>query len=160
MELDRINDIVKLNVQVMLNVTHRFINHSIKNTNNLIVFMSSCTSIGPRYGLSMYSSTKAFIKQFGKSVAREYKHIDCTTFVPWHISTEMIGNLPTNIGVCTPEEFVDSAFVHVGLTPAIDPYIPHYLQDWSYDRVPDVVKAHFAKIEYMSFEEGKEKKMN
>ena len=125
---------------------------------NLIVFMSSMTANAGSPGVSVYGATKAFVKQFGKSISYEYNHIDCTTIVPWHISTEMIGNMKPNIGVCTPKQLVDSAFIHVGLTNEIDPYIPHYLQDWSYDRIPDDIKGFLAANEYKLFEDTKYKK--
>ena len=153
--IEDVNRMVKLNVEVTLDITHRFIHHTKETEKYFILFMSSCSCVNISPYNAVYSATKAFIKQFGKSISYEYKNIDCTTIVPWHISTEMIGNIPTNIGVCTPKQLVDSAFVHVGLTNEIDPYIPHYLQDWAYDRIPDGIKAYFASMEYLSFEHSK-----
>ena len=152
-----IDRMVKLNIEITLDITHRFINHVSNDKKYFILFMSSCSSVNISPFNAVYSATKAFIKQFGKSISYEYQNIDCTTIVPWHISTEMIGNIPTNIGVCTPKQLVDSAFIHVGLTNEIDPYIPHYLQDWFYDRIPDNIKGSLASNEFKSSEDTKYK---
>ena len=150
-EITKIKNVVSLNIDVMLKTTHLFINHTKSTQKNLIVFVSSVTAGQDSPCLSMYASTKSFIKQFGRSISYEYKHIDCTVFVPWHISTEMIGNMKPVLGVATADEFAESCFVHVGLTNCIDPFIPHYLQDWGYSIVRNEKKNKSSLEEYETF---------
>ena len=78
----RISNVITLNIEIMLKITHMFINHTKTNQKNLIIFISSMTASHNSPLLSMYSSSKAFIKQFGRSVSYEYQHIDCTVFDP------------------------------------------------------------------------------
>ena len=63
----------------------------------------------------------------------------------------MIGMMKPNIGVATPEQFVNSCFVQVGLTPCIDPFIPHYLQDWGYKLMSNKKKNERAIEEFNGF---------
>ncbi|EDR24648.1 estradiol 17-beta-dehydrogenase, putative [Entamoeba dispar SAW760] len=151
--LEETNNMIKLNIEITSQITHLFIHHSIKNAKNLIIFMSSCTSKTPAPYSAIYASTKEFIFQLSRSISYEYSNIDCTVFRPWHISTEMIGKMQPSLSVCTPDQFVDSALTHVGLTRVIDPYWFHYFEDWSYDCLPDDIKSFLIVNEFKKFKE-------
>ncbi|KAL7722220.1 Estradiol 17-beta-dehydrogenase [Entamoeba marina] len=144
------HDVVEVNVQSLLHLTHQFLRH-LDESHHLIVFMSSCTAMYCSPYNSTYAATKGFIRQFSKSVAFEYDNVDCTVFTPWHMSTEMIGNAPPRINICTADQFVDCALLHVGLEKEIDPYWGHYFEDWVWRFVPASITSSMLKKEFKNF---------
>ncbi|KAL7712580.1 Estradiol 17-beta-dehydrogenase [Entamoeba marina] len=157
MDLIEINRMVQLNISVPLKMSHLFINN-IKNKNkSLIVFMSSCTSQTIAPYSAVYASTKLFVHQFSRSISYEYNNIDTTVFQPWHISTEMIGNLSPGFNVCTPDQFTTAAMKQIGLTKTIDPFWVHYFEDWSWQRLPSRLQGNLSMTEFKKFKELRSK---
>ena len=117
--------------------------------------MSSCTATMASPYNSVYSSTKAYIRQLSKSINFEYSNVDTTVFEPWHIATEMIGKPSSNFCTATPDQLVENAMKHAGLTLEIDPFFIHYLEDWGSWAVPSLITTHMKKIEYDTFEKRK-----
>ena len=56
------------------------------------------------------------------------------------------------------KQFADSCFIHVGLTNEIDPYIPHYLQDWGYKTLSEKAKDRGSLAEVGVFQTSKQEK--
>lgn len=138
--MEGVHDVIRLNVWASLKISYPFVNLVKKEKNYLIVYMSSCTSKFPVPTGSIYSSTKAFVRQFSSCLSCEYDNIDVTCFSPWNVSTAMINNSPVNIATCSPDTFVEYAMKFVGLVDEIDPYIVHNLEDWGWWSMPLLVQ--------------------
>ena len=156
-DVENVSNSVKLNIEASLKMTHLFIPHTKEDKKYLIVFMSSMTGESVSSGVSVYGATKAFIKQFGKSISYEYKHIDCTVITPWYIATEMVNQTTPSFGVVSPSKLVECIFQHVGLTNCIDPYFIHYFEDWGYKTMSDRLKGKSSLVEWLGVEGAKRK---
>ena len=157
MEVSTISNSVRLNVEASLKLTHLFIPNTQSDKKYLIVFMSSMTGENVSSGVSVYGATKAFIKQFGKSISYEYPHIDCTVFTPWYIATEMVNQTTPSFGVVSPKDLVDAIFHQIGLTNCIDPHIIHYLEDWGYKTMSTRLKGKSSLVEWLGIDGAKRK---
>ena len=113
--------------------------------------MSSCTATMASPYNSVYSSTKAYIRQLSKSINFEYSNVDTTVFEPWHIATEMIGKPSSNISIVTPNQLVENAMKHAGLTLEIDPCLFHYIEDWGTMFTPEFIRVRKAIKEFENF---------
>ncbi|EAL44582.1 estradiol 17-beta-dehydrogenase, putative [Entamoeba histolytica HM-1:IMSS-B] len=136
-DIKDINNMVSLNIRVLTMLTHIIIPMMLeRKEHGLIINMSSATSSVPFPMFQVYAASKAFIKQFNDSLYAEYKgKIDCISYCPWYIKTEMTKIRESSIYVLEPEEFVEYCFLFFGQQNHIDPYWFHYLMDigaWLY----------------------------
>ncbi|KAL7719892.1 Estradiol 17-beta-dehydrogenase [Entamoeba marina] len=125
------NNMVTLNIRTMLMMTHICLPlMKARAGKGLIINMSSSTAGFPHPMIQIYSSTKAFTKQFSDSIHAEYRgKIDVIAYAPWYIKTEMTKIRETAIYALTPEDFVDCSFKYFGQQNHIDPFWFHYLMD-------------------------------
>lgn len=138
-----INNMVSLNIRTLLMMTHICIPEMLKREQkSLIINMSSSTSGYPHPMIQVYSSTKAFVRQFTDSIHYEYKNkIDCIAYCPWYIKTDMTMINETAIYAMTASDFVDSAFEYFGQTNHVNPFWFHMLMDIGSSAMPESIFA-------------------
>ncbi|BFU22187.1 estradiol 17-beta-dehydrogenase, putative [Entamoeba histolytica HM-1:IMSS-B] len=141
LELKDINNMISLNIRTLLMMTHICIpKMEGRKEKGLIVNMSSSTSGYPHPLIQVYSSTKAFVRQFTDSIYAEYKgKIDVIAYTPWYIKTDMTKIRENAIYALTPSDFVDYAFRYFGQQNHINPYWFHYLMDIGTSTIPEAI---------------------
>ena len=131
METRDIDNMITLNIRTLLMMTHICIPKMLeRNHRSLILNMSSSTSGYPHPMIQVYSSTKAFVRQFADSINCEYPgKIDVISYTPWYVKTDMTKIRENAIYALTPADFVDYCFNFFGTCGHINPYWFHYLMD-------------------------------
>nr|BAN40222.1 estradiol 17-beta-dehydrogenase, putative [Entamoeba invadens] len=139
--LKDVRNMITLNISSMLTLTHYVIPLMLKRQQKgLIIGMSSSTSFMPFPMFQIYSSTKAFVRQFHDSINIEYAgKIDAISYAPWYVATEMTKIREKAIYVLSPQEFVEESFKHIGFETHIDPYWFHYLMDFGAWAIPTAI---------------------
>ncbi|KAK3729469.1 hypothetical protein QZH41_019789 [Actinostola sp. cb2023] len=103
-------------------------NHAWKK--GVIVNVSSMCGVMPMPLIATYSATKAFVDFFSRCLTREYSDmgilVQCVT--PGFVATKMVGNMPTNVIVPTPDQFVHQALGTIGMEPRTCGYWSHSLK--------------------------------
>ena len=95
MSIQNWNRVIEVNLTGVFNVTKFVIANMLKNKYGRIINISSIVGIIGNAGQVNYSSSKAGLIGFTKSVAREFasKNINCNAIAPGYISTGMTDNL-------------------------------------------------------------------
>ena len=85
------NDVMKINMNSVFNNTKAVLRQMLKQRNGSIINLSSVVGVKGNAGQSNYSSSKAGIIGFTKSVALELgsRNIRCNAIAPGFIETEM-----------------------------------------------------------------------
>ena len=85
------NDVMKVNMNSVFNNTKAVLRQMLKQKNGSIINLSSVVGVKGNAGQSNYSSSKAAIIGFTKSVALELgsRNIRCNAIAPGFIETEM-----------------------------------------------------------------------
>jgi 3-oxoacyl-[acyl-carrier protein] reductase len=91
MSEDDFNDVMKVNMNSVFNNTKAVLRQMLKQKNGSIINLSSVVGVKGNAGQSNYSSSKAAIIGFTKSVALELgsRNIRCNAIAPGFIETEM-----------------------------------------------------------------------
>ena len=92
------NDVMKVNMNSVFNNTKAVLRQMLKQKNGSIINLSSVVGVKGNAGQSNYSSSKAAIIGFTKSVALELgsRNIRCNAIAPGFIETEMTRALQQN----------------------------------------------------------------
>jgi len=95
MSEDDFNDVMKINMNSVFNNTKAVLRQMLKQRNGSIINLSSVVGVKGNAGQSNYSSSKAGIIGFTKSVALELgsRNIRCNAIAPGFIETEMTKSL-------------------------------------------------------------------
>jgi len=167
LELRDINFMVTLNIRTLLMMTHICIPKMLeRNHRSLIINMSSSTSGYPHPMIQVYSSTKAFVRQFADSINAEYQgKIDVIAYTPWYVKTDMTKIRENAIYALTPESFVNYCFNYFGTCGHINPYWFHYLMDIGTSCIPSKIwgqqvykQQSFVRKRFIMRKEAEEKK--
>ncbi len=94
MEINKIDEIINVNIVALTKITKYFLNFKASNDNSSPLHIFNIGSIAgffPIQGIAMYSATKSFVESFTKSLQSEYakdKSIFLTLVLPGAIKTE------------------------------------------------------------------------
>jgi short-subunit dehydrogenase len=112
-------DMISLMCMGYVELTHKFLPDMLKNGSGGIIILSSVVAKFPGPFISVYSSTKAFSLQFGRSLHAEYhkKGIDVLTVCPGAMDTKFFNdtdNLAPSIALLKPENIVPKSLEALG----------------------------------------------
>src|SRR5205823_8130243 len=93
---DQWDDVVRINLKSVYNMTKQVIRPMMKARSGSIINMSSIIGVRGNAGQSSYAASKAGIIGFTKSIALELgsRNIRCNAIAPGFIETEMTAALP------------------------------------------------------------------
>ena len=119
---ERINIFIDLHMRTLTMLCYLFGGDMKRRKSGFILNMSSMSCWAPMPGLSMYSSTKAYIRVFSRSLYYELIEdgVGVTVACPGGIATDLFG-LPENLkklalalrAISTPQAFVKCALKHM-----------------------------------------------
>lgn len=94
MEWETCRDMLRLNVEAMTHMTLMVMKKMQTRATGHIVHVGSISGFMPIQGISVYSSTKAFVKNFSESLYREMRHsgINVSCVVPSAVRTEFFSS--------------------------------------------------------------------
>ncbi|KAI9504178.1 hypothetical protein BX070DRAFT_177580, partial [Coemansia spiralis] len=111
------DDIVKVNVNSMMDITRIVVPQMQTRKNGLIINLGSFAAMRAMGFLSVYAASKSFIKTFSQSLAYELEpdgimvtHIYCS----W-VASKMSGYRKPTLSIPSAETFVKALFDHLGL---------------------------------------------
>ncbi|XP_068130041.1 very-long-chain 3-oxoacyl-CoA reductase-B-like [Hyperolius riggenbachi] len=132
-----ITDLLNCNVQSMLQMTRIVLPRMVERKKGLIINMSSGAGAVPYPRVSVYSSTKASVDFFSRSLSFDYSPlgIDVQCVMPLMVSTNMLGNFETNFFVKAPDDFAREALNTVGLTHRTNGCLAHAIQNYLQDLI-------------------------
>ncbi|MFM2136740.1 MAG: 3-oxoacyl-[acyl-carrier-protein] reductase [Bacteroidota bacterium] len=99
MSEEQFNDVVRINLNSVFNVTKAALRQLLKQKNGSIINMTSIVGLTGNAGQANYAASKAGIIGFTKSVAAELgsRNIRCNAIAPGFIETEMTAVLDENV---------------------------------------------------------------
>jgi 3-oxoacyl-[acyl-carrier protein] reductase len=112
---DQWDSVIAVNLKSVFNLTKAVLMTMIKQKSGSIINMSSVVGVSGNAGQSNYSSSKAGIIGFTKSIAKEVgsRNIRCNAIAPGFILTEMTEKLPEDV----KNEWADKIPLKRGGTP-------------------------------------------
>lgn len=78
LDLERELEMIGLNVQALVAVTHRYLRKMRERRNGTIINVSSSASFQPIPYMATYAATKAFVTSFSEAIAAENRHLGIT----------------------------------------------------------------------------------
>lgn len=156
-DLERVQAMINLHVNTVTRSCLLFGEAMKERGSGYLLIMSSMTARIPAPGLTIYSATKAYLKNFGRSLSFELKPygVGVTTVCPAAIATPLyrLDEKKTNLGlrlglIHTPDwlvrkalkalfrkrRVISPAFMNVWLPPLIR-LLPGRLVDWLWKRI-------------------------
>ena len=121
LDVDRELEMVRLNIEALVALTHRYLRGMRDREHGLIINVSSTAGEQPIPFMATYAATKAFVTSFSEATAEENRPFGVQVMALCPGSTEtnffQAGNINTSFafkGQQTPEEVVDAALAAVG----------------------------------------------
>jgi short-subunit dehydrogenase len=137
-DVDRMEDIVKLNVVALMRLTHAAASVFAARGHGAIINISSVAAIAPEMLNGVYGGTKAFVLSFSQSLHHEFadKGVQVQVVLPGATSTAFrdtagmpVSKLPAE-RVMPVGEMVDAALAGLDLGELVTiPSLPH-MADW------------------------------
>ena len=147
----RARDMVELNFQAMVQMTHLLLPAMVKRGRGAIVNVSSYAANHPQPLLGLYSSTKKFVNVFSSALRDEYfqRGIFVQTVTPNFVSTGMT-KMRRNVFVPTGIAYAKSAVSTIGVVSTTCGCLPHALVHFLYELIPGPIKsrAFFCVLSY------------
>lgn len=163
LDLKRELEMIHLNVNVLVSLTHRYLNLMVEDGEGTIINVSSSASFQPLPFMATYAATKAFVTSFTQAIAEEYKPqgLRVLNLCPGATDTGFFDaagmDEPVMIkGVQTPDEVVDAALkaLEKGKSSVISGWM-NYLVASAASVSPDsMVTASVAKVLRPKVENG------
>ncbi|KAJ2624879.1 hypothetical protein GGI25_001782 [Coemansia spiralis] len=124
---------VSVNITTMMNLTRLVVPQMRARANGLVLNIGSWTSMKGMPFLSVYASTKAFVKTFSQSLAYELvpEGITVDHIFSFWVSSKMSGYKTTSISIPSPQVYAKHVLTHIGLrcgsleSYSSVPYPPH-----------------------------------
>jgi len=163
-----ISKLMTVNLQPMVHLTYKLLPNLIarrsKNRKSLIINISSISGLLPTPYFAIYSSTKAFMEAFTKTLIEEYKG-KCEFMVvrPNFMNTNMNFNAKEDFETVNPADCVRGVMKDIGRTVVSNGDWRHHILNEIYEKINERVVAWY----YMKFmakgvvercEEGRKKK--
>jgi 17beta-estradiol 17-dehydrogenase / very-long-chain 3-oxoacyl-CoA reductase len=136
----RHRDMIELNCQSMVQMTHLVLPQMIEKSKGIIVNLSSVGSCQPTPMLNVYTATKQFVRYFSTSLQTEYqsKGIIVQCVYPGFVATAMTGIKRPKWWAPDPITYTRSAVSTIGIQQHTYGYIPHAIQGYiSKDVMPE-----------------------
>ncbi|HXF43587.1 MAG TPA: SDR family oxidoreductase [Pyrinomonadaceae bacterium] len=100
LELERELEMIKLNIEALLALTHLFLPSMLDNKKGVILNVSSAAGFQPVPFMATYAATKAFVNSFTAAIAEEYRKSGVRIFALCPGSTKT--NFFSNSGINRP----------------------------------------------------------
>ncbi|KAF7682910.1 Very-long-chain 3-oxoacyl-CoA reductase [Astathelohania contejeani] len=140
-EEDKIRDIVNINIKNTYILTKKVLTKMMEVNNGVVLNIGSFTGDFPSPLLSVYSSSKAMIKAWSKSLHYEMKpykiHVECMN--TGYVATKMSKIKTPSFFVPTPKTYADNILRTFGTMSVSIPYFPHVLCYIGIILIPDFV---------------------
>ncbi|OCT90714.1 very-long-chain 3-oxoacyl-CoA reductase-B [Xenopus laevis] len=126
----RVIEVINCNVLSVLQMTNIVLPDMLKKKKGLIINIASEAGTHPFPMVAVYSSTKAFVDYFSRSLQTEYcsQGITVQSVLPLLVSTNMTFGIKSNIFVKTSDSYVYDALNTVGVTTRTHGCLSHDLQ--------------------------------
>ncbi|XP_044130952.1 very-long-chain 3-oxoacyl-CoA reductase-like isoform X3 [Bufo gargarizans] len=133
----RLSDIMNCNVLSMVHMTRIVLPRMVERKKGLIINLSSAAGARPYPVIAMYGATKVFMDFFSRSLYYEYRSdgITVQSVLPHFVSTNMTGNISSNILVKTSDDYVREALNTVGYTHRTNGCLSHCFQSYILDHL-------------------------
>ncbi|KAJ1834783.1 hypothetical protein LPJ63_001668 [Coemansia sp. RSA 2711] len=119
------NQMVKVNISTMLNITRFVVPQMRQRKNGLILNIGSWTSMKGMPFLPVYAATKGFVKTFSQSLAYELESEGVVVdhiFSFW-VSSKMSGYKSASVTIPSPSVYASHVLSHIGLKcGSMEPY--------------------------------------
>ncbi|KAJ3675472.1 hypothetical protein LUZ60_004514 [Juncus effusus] len=124
-----LKNLIKINVEGVTRVTHAILPGMVERKRGAIVNIGSgAATVIPSDPLyTVYAATKAYVDQFSRCLAVEYKSkgIDVQCQVPLYVATKMASVRKSSLLIPSPETYARSGLRHVGYEYTCTPYWAH-----------------------------------
>ncbi|KAJ3589274.1 hypothetical protein NHX12_010119 [Muraenolepis orangiensis] len=142
-EVQNSEQIVNCNMLSVTQMTRIVLPDMVKRGSGLIINIGSATAAKPCSLISLYCSTKAFVKYFSQCLETEYKSQGITVqcVAPMVVSTNMTWNCPVNCLVKSTSDFARQALNTVGYSSYTNGCISHGLQSVVFGLAPGWIKS-------------------
>ncbi|KAL1923290.1 uncharacterized protein VTP21DRAFT_8270 [Calcarisporiella thermophila] len=142
-KMQRIDDIIKLNITTALKLTHMVAEHMVKQRRGLIINQGSISGVTPSPYLSVYSGSKAFLCTWSQALGAELSShgVDVEHVNTYYVVSSMSKIRRPNFMTPLPAPYVRSVLGKLGLrggarTPySSSPYFSHALVNYVLERV-------------------------
>ncbi|KAL5216288.1 hypothetical protein ABZP36_007689 [Zizania latifolia] len=140
-------NLIRLNVEALTRVTHAVLPGMVERKRGAIVNIGSgASTILPSYPLySVYAATKAYVDQFSRCLAVEYKNkgIDVQCQAPLYAATKMASIKKASFLAPSPETYARAAVRYIGHEPRCSPYWPHAVLWFLISSLPEPLVDRF-----------------
>lgn len=125
-------DMININLKGTISMTRTVLPLFLRNKKGAIINISSASGGMAAPMLTVYSSTKAFLTQFSRSLALEYKEfgIDVLGSRPYYVVSNLSKIKRASLLVPSSERYAEDTLRHLGIESDIDPYWVHAAFDW------------------------------
>lgn len=125
-------DMININIKGTINMTRTVLPLFLRNKKGAIINVSSASGTMATPLLTVYSSTKAFITQFSRSLALEYREfgIDVLASRPYYVVSNLSKIRRASLLIPSSERCAEDTLRHLGVETEIDPYWVHAVFDW------------------------------
>ena len=136
----RLRDIVELNCQAMVQMTHLLLPAMVARGRGAIINISSGFAVNPQPFVSIYSASKIFANYFSEALGREYqsKGILVQTVMPNFVSTAMT-KIRRNLFVPSGTVYARAAVATIGVQSTTFGHLPHAFQGFLMNIVPNFI---------------------
>jgi len=123
---------IEVNCTSITRMSYMILPQMVARQNGAVINVGSASCAHATPMLAVYSATKAFIKQFSRSLTYEYKeeNIDVLSVAPYYVISNLSGIKKPSLLVCTAERFVDDALNKLGYEVHSNPYWVHDFFEW------------------------------
>ncbi|XP_058102095.1 very-long-chain 3-oxoacyl-CoA reductase 1-like [Magnolia sinica] len=158
-----IDDVLKVNLKGTTWVTRAVLPLMLKKKKGAIINVGSgSTGILPSFPLyAIYSSTKAYIYEFSRSLHVEYKQhgIDVQCQIPLLVRTKMVPLRLSSFFIPTPEVYSRACMRWIGYEPFSVPYWRHSLQATILRALPEACIAQYLLRFFFKMHKIEEKRL-
>ncbi|KAJ1898425.1 hypothetical protein LPJ66_002764, partial [Kickxella alabastrina] len=143
------NDMVKVNITTMMNITRLAVPQMQERQNGLIINLGSFAAMRSLPFLSVYAGTKGFVKTYSQSLAYELEPhgIMVSHIFSFWVTSKMSGYRDPKLSVPSPERYIECVFDRLGLrcgssdSHTAIPYYPHSILNFVVSCLWDPIHA-------------------